>query len=74
LPQSPLAPISHLGFASPAREAVDDVATRARELRVLRFGPEFLNPNAGYLCVVADPDGNHVEFSHGQALGPYSPT
>lgn len=71
-PQSPLAPISHLGFASPSREAVDEVASRAERAGVLRFGPEFLNPNAGYLCIVADPDGHHVEFSHGQSLGPYA--
>ena len=73
-PQSPLAPISHLGFASPSREVVDEVASRAERAGILRFGPEFLNPNAGYLCIVADPDGHHVEISHGQALGPYAGT
>jgi hypothetical protein len=32
-----------------------------------------LNPYAGYLCIVSDPDGHMVEFSYGQALGE-SPT
>ena len=36
---------------------------------LLKFGPTFLNPYAGYLCIVSDPDGHRVEFSHGQALG-----
>ena len=36
---------------------------------LLRFGPVLLNEYAGYLCIIADPDGHHVEFSYGQALG-----
>jgi hypothetical protein len=36
---------------------------------LLQFGPIFLNPYAGYLCIIHDPDGHNVEFSHGQALG-----
>lgn len=53
-----------------SREAVDDVAARARQIEALRFRPVFVNEHAGYLCVLADPDGHHVGFSHRQVLGP----
>src|SRR5262249_24628902 len=68
-PQSPLGPISHFGFAVASREAVDGVAQQAKTAGILRFGPTFLNPYAGYLCILQDPDGHNVEFSHGQSLG-----
>lgn len=68
-PQQPLGPISHLGFAVSSREAVDAVAAEAKKAGLLKFGPVFLNPYAGYLCIMSDPDGHMVEFSHGQALG-----
>jgi len=68
-PQSPLGPISHFEFAVPSREDVDAVASEAKTSGPLRFGPPFLNPYAGYLCIVQDPDGHNVEFSHGQSLG-----
>jgi catechol 2,3-dioxygenase-like lactoylglutathione lyase family enzyme len=68
-PQQPLGPISHLGFALASREEVDAVAVEAKKEGLLKFGPAFLNPYAGYLCIVSDPDGHMVEFSHGQALG-----
>lgn len=68
-PQKPLGPISHLGFSLSSREEVDAAASEAKTDGVLRFGPTFLNPNAGYLCIIGDPDGHNVEFSHGQALG-----
>jgi lactoylglutathione lyase len=68
-PQLPLGPISHLGFGLDSREDVDAVAAKARESGLLKFGPTYLNPYAGYLCVISDPDGHGVEFSHGQSLG-----
>jgi catechol 2,3-dioxygenase-like lactoylglutathione lyase family enzyme len=68
-PQSPLGPISHFGFALPSREAVDAVANEGKTAGLLQFGPTFLNPYAGYLCIIHDPNGHNVEFSHGQALG-----
>jgi len=68
-PQSPLGPISHFGFALPSLEAVDEIANEANRTGLLQFGPTFLNPYAGYLCLVRDPDGHNVEFSHGQSLG-----
>jgi len=63
--QSPLGPISHFGFALPSLEAVDAIANEAKQTGLLEFGPTFLNPYAGYLCLVRDPDGHNVEFSHG---------
>ena len=33
-------------------------------------GPRDAGPIVGYYCIVNDPDGNLVEFSHGQSLGP----
>jgi lactoylglutathione lyase len=68
-PQLPWGPISHLGFALASREEVDALAVEAEKAGLLKFGPTFLNPYAGYLCIVSDPDGDMVEFSHGQALG-----
>ena len=68
-PQSPLGPISHFGFALPSLEAVDAIANEAKQTGLLQFGPTFLNPYAGYLCLIRDPDGHNVEFSHGQSLG-----
>jgi len=68
-PQQPLGPISHLGFALASREQVDALAEKATKDALLKFGPTFLNPYAGYLCILSDPDGHMVEFSHGQALG-----
>ena len=67
--QSPLGPISHLGFALPSRDAVDAIAAEGKNGGLLQFGPTFLNPYAGYLCILRDPDGHNVEFSHGQSLG-----
>jgi catechol 2,3-dioxygenase-like lactoylglutathione lyase family enzyme len=70
LPQLPLGPMSHLGFALGSRAEVDEVAQRAKSIGILRLGPGYLNANAGYLCIIEDPDGHLIEFSHGQALGP----
>lgn len=67
--QQPLGPLSHLGFALASRQEVDAVAGEAKNAGLLRFGPTFLNPYAGYLCIISDPDGHNVEFSHGQSLG-----
>lgn len=68
-PQLPLGPLSHLGFGLNSREEVDTIAAKAKESGILKLGPAYLNPYAGYLCVISDPDGHNVEFSHGQSLG-----
>jgi len=64
-----LKPISHLGFSMESRAAVDKIAELATAEGRLAFGPRFLNPEIGYICIVTDPDGNQLEFSHDQVLG-----
>lgn len=56
----------HLGIDLTTRERVDAIADLAREEGILAYEPEDHGPVAGYLCMVYDPDGNHVEFSSGQ--------
>jgi lactoylglutathione lyase len=72
-PQLPLGPMSHLGFGLNSHEDVDAIAAKAKDEGLLKFGPTHLNPWAGYLCIISDPDGHNIEFSHGQSLGT-SPT
>ncbi len=61
---------SHLGFALDSREAVDDIAARASADGILEWEPRDEPYPVGYYCGVKDPDGNFVEFSFGQPLGP----
>lgn len=61
---------SHLGFACHSRDAVDRVAEAAAAAGCLAWPPREEPYPVGYYCGVADPDGNIVEFSYGQPLGP----
>jgi catechol 2,3-dioxygenase-like lactoylglutathione lyase family enzyme len=61
---------SHLGFALESRAAVDAIAERARRAGHLVWPPREEPYPVGYYCGIADPDGNAVEFSYGQPLGP----
>ena len=61
---------SHFGFAVESRQAVDEIAERARSADCLVWPARQEPYPVGYYCGVRDPDGNHVEFSHGQPLGP----
>jgi len=61
---------SHLGFALESREAVDAVAARAEAAGCLAWAPRQELFPVGYYCGLRDPDGNFVEFSYGQPLGP----
>ena len=61
---------SHFGCALPSREAVDEIAERARQADCLIWPPRDDSFPAGYYCGVRDPAGNYVEFSYGQPLGP----
>lgn len=67
-PLPTLTPFAHLGIEVPHREDVDAVAERARALGCLHWEPQQLAPHVGYVCAVTDPDGNVVEFSHGQQV------
>ena len=69
-PAAPSA-MEHLGFECATRAEVDEVARRAKAdgLEIL-MGPVDWPPPVGYFVIIADPDGNRVEFSHGQGLAP----
>ncbi|MCZ7647053.1 MAG: VOC family protein [Planctomycetota bacterium] len=58
----------HLGFDAASRAEVDAIAARAQAAGILHWPAEDLGHVVGYLCSVKDPDGNVVEFSHGQTL------
>jgi catechol 2,3-dioxygenase-like lactoylglutathione lyase family enzyme len=61
---------SHLGFALDSRDAVDAIAARGQVAGCLAWAPRDEPFPVGYYCGVRDPDGNFVEFSYGQPLGP----
>ena len=61
---------NHLGYDVPSRDAVDEIAARGRAAGILVQGPEDAGPIVGYFCMLRDPDGNVVEFSHGQSIRP----
>jgi catechol 2,3-dioxygenase-like lactoylglutathione lyase family enzyme len=60
----------HLGYDLPSRQAVDAVAARAAAEGILAEPPIDAGGVVGYYCMVRDPDGSFVEFSHGQPVGP----
>ncbi len=64
------APLAHIGYSVASRAEVDRLAQQARDEGILNEGPRDAGPIVGYYCIIVDPDGNLVEFSHGQSLGP----
>ena len=62
----------HFGFATDNREAVDNIADMARDKDCLVWPPRQEAYPVGYYCGLRDPNGNYVEFSYGQPLGPGS--
>lgn len=66
--------LSHLGFALESRAAVDAAAGKARADGRLVWEPRDAPYPVGYYCGVREPDGNTVEFSYGQPLGPGADT
>ncbi len=61
---------SHFGFAMPNRDAVNAIADMGRAAGCLEWEPRQEPYPIGYYCGLKDPDGNFVEFSYGQPLGP----
>ncbi len=61
---------SHLGFAMESRAAVDAVVARAKNAGLLAWPPRDEPYPVGYYCGIRAPDGNVVEFSYDQPLGP----
>ncbi len=64
------ADLGHLGFACASREEVDAAAAKARAAGCLIWEPREEPYPVAYFCGLTDPDGNFVEFSYGQPLGP----
>ena len=50
--------------------AGDEIADRAKVEGILAWEPVEEPYPVGYYCGVTDPDGNIIEFSYGQPLGP----
>jgi catechol 2,3-dioxygenase-like lactoylglutathione lyase family enzyme len=62
--------MAHFGYDVASRADVDEIAKRAEAEGILDQGPTYAGPIVGYYCIVRDPDGNLVEFSHGQPINP----
>lgn len=71
-PGDPTVPprMAHFGYDLPSRAAVDAIAARGQSEGLLTQGPADAGPIVGYFCMLQDPDGNLVEFSHGQPINP----
>lgn len=63
-----LNPFSHIGIELPERDGVDAMAARGEADGCLAMGPVELPLPVGYVCMLRDPDGNMVEFSHDQGV------
>jgi len=67
-PHPPMGPFAHIGIELPTKEAIDEVAAKAKEVGCLALGPRQMKKRIGYICFVKDPDGNTIEFSHDQGV------
>ena len=67
-PKAVLAPFAHFGIELPNRDDVDATAKRAEQAGCLAMPATMMPPPIGYICMVADPDGNMVEFSWDQGV------
>ncbi len=61
-----LQPFAHIGIEVPRREDVDAAADRDPAVLEPLAHPAAMPGPVGYICALTDPDGNVVEFSHGQ--------
>ncbi len=66
--QPKLFPFAHLGMEMPERADVDGIAAKAAAAGCLEREPVDLPQPVGYVCMLRDPDGNIVEFSHDQRV------
>jgi lactoylglutathione lyase len=64
----PLGPFAHIGIELPSKDAVDDIAAKARDAGCLALGPLQMQKEIGYICFLKDPDGNTIEFSYDQGV------
>lgn len=63
-----LGPFGHLGIELPTRDAVDAMAVLGRADGCLEWEAAQWPQPVGYVCALADPDGNVVEFSYDQGV------
>ena len=63
-------PVDHLGFSVASRAEVERLGTLGENDGNLVLAPAEYGPVVGYICEVADPDGNVCEFSFGQPINP----
>jgi len=64
----PMGPFAHIGIELPTKQAIDDVAAKAKAAGCLALGPRQMPKRIGYICFVKDPDGNTIEFSYDQGV------
>lgn len=62
--------MAHFGYDVPSRDHVDEIAAQAAQEGILEQPPVDAGKIVGYMCIVRDPDGNLIEFSHGQPINP----
>jgi catechol 2,3-dioxygenase-like lactoylglutathione lyase family enzyme len=58
----------HIGLDVPSRNYVDEINQKAKDEGILFMEAKDHGNITGYFCIVKDPDGNLVEFSHGQKI------
>ncbi len=63
----------HIGLAVESRDDVDRIHALAQQEGRAVWPPTDGGAVVGYFCGVRDPDGNVVEFSCGQRIGPDRP-
>lgn len=59
-------PPSHIGVECASRDRIVDLCDRARARGILRKAPSDRGGEAGFVGIIADPDGNDLELSFGQ--------
>ncbi len=60
--------IAHLGIGCATRDEVDRLVALARDENALVHEPTDSGPPVGYWAFLRDPDGHHLELSHGQEV------
>ena len=64
----PMGPFAHIGVELPSKEAVDEMAAKAKAGGCLALGPMQMPKQIGYICFIKDPDGNTIEYSYDQGV------
>lgn len=67
-PDAPFILVLAQFLAGKTREAVDAAAATAEAGGFLQSSAVDLPAPIGYVCMVNDPDGNTIEFSHNQGV------